>query len=303
MTRRSAGGNIARFDPGEHSPRQSTETSPHFTGRSRWSGAGVDTRQRRSARGSRERLGRAWQGAFSTGCPRARSPRQAQRRWAGGGKRGAGSSGNCARSAGRPVPPDVEHRPFQSGAARRRLMNGRRLGEGTIARLDSAGAPVDATTAGDRRKGTSPHSIRANIRTGSQRRHRPIRGAELRFPPFAHRASFCRGPAPWTKRGKRAGLEQGSKRGKAGVFGGWRDQLGAGPGRERFPQAVHGRDPQTSTAAVGRRWETRGRVVGELCSERRSTCPARCGTSPVSIRGGASTVDEWQEVGGGPSPV
>ena len=50
----------------------------------------------------------AWQGAFSTGCPRARSPRQMQRRWAGGGKRGAGSSGSSTgteRTQVRPAPP------------------------------------------------------------------------------------------------------------------------------------------------------------------------------------------------------
>ena len=34
--------------------------------------------------------------------------------------------------------------------------------------------------------------------------HRPFQIAEWGFPPFAHRASFFWGSAPWTKRGKRA---------------------------------------------------------------------------------------------------
>ena len=54
------------------------------------------------------RMARA-QGAFSTGRPRARSPNTAKRRWAGGGKRGAGS---CPGASER------TRDPRQAGAAR-----------------------------------------------------------------------------------------------------------------------------------------------------------------------------------------
>ena len=66
-----------------------------------------------------------------------------------------------------------------------------------------------AATAGTEHRPIQTSLVVADVRTirrGVRTEHRPIQsGAELRFPPFDHRASVdFRGPAPWTKRGKRA---------------------------------------------------------------------------------------------------
>ena len=145
---------------------------------------------------------RAWQGAFSTGCPRTRSPNQVQRRWAGGGKRGAGSSETVSGYDDTRVGPCSVRRgtsPLSIRQARRRL---RRLW-------------------GRRRKGTSPVSKPACVRRGGRREHRPNQGG-VAFPTLRPpRLRFVWGPAPWTKRGKRAAcgvlFEVGRRDGSRGM--------------------------------------------------------------------------------------
>ena len=156
----------------------------------------------RNARLREPALCRASQGAFSTGCPRTRSPRQAQRRWAGGGKRGAGSSETVLGYDDTRVGPCPVRRgtsPLSTRQARRRLRRRR----------------------GRRRKGTWPVSEPGNVRRDRRRKHRPNQGgvafSTLRPP----RLRFVWGPAPWTKRGKRAAcgvlFEVGRRDGSRGM--------------------------------------------------------------------------------------
>ena len=94
-----------------------------------------------------------------------------------------------------------------------------------------------------------------------------------RFPPFAHRASVYRGPAPWTKRGTRrrwgrdrnAAEPECSRPGRA---------TRRRPGRERFPRAVHGRDPPDEYSGGGQ-------AVGNAGPGRRQAAPRADERRPV----------------------
>ena len=92
-----------------------------------------------------------------------------------------------------------EHRPFQS-----------------VPSCVSHPSATASLGSGDRRRGRSVENARlpvlpfegGGVRNGTANVGGNIAlfefGAELRFPPFDHRASWFLGPAPWTKRGKRA---------------------------------------------------------------------------------------------------
>ena len=86
----------------------------------------------------------------------------------------------------------------------------------------------------------------------------------MRFPPFAHRTSGSTGDrrrgrsvenAPAVARGSNPGRSRITRSGANGSVAGLAGSV--------FHGLSTGAIPQNSTAAVGRRWETRGRIVGK----------------------------------------
>ena len=133
--------------------------------------------------------------------------------------------------------------------------------------------------------------------------HRPFQSAlGLRFPPFAHRASGSTGgPAPWTKRGKRAGLEQRSERGSTGLLA-----TGAGDSVPGVAGSVfHGLSTGAIPRNSKRRWAGGGkRGAGSSGSSTRAgrtqvrPIPPQSRTSPVSNSAGLPAVATTREVAG-----
>ena len=170
-----------------------------------------------------------------------------------------------------------------------------------IASFDSAGRRRLRGGRGDIGKEHSPfQSGRTSAEAADGNIARFNRGVELRFPPFAHRTSGSTGDRHRGRSVENApALGRGSNAGRSRITRSRGERLGGGPGRERFPRAVHGRDPPEQYSGGGQ-------AVGNAGPDRREAAPARdetqvrpvppglsrlkSGTSPVSNSAGLPAV-------------